>query len=65
MLGRLLRHSIRAHDVYAIRKTVPHRREFSIISVHATVPATLYRFQAQRISTLLGYKADGDAEDGV
>ena len=44
------------------------RRHFSVVSIHSSFPASLYRFQLQRHSTLYDVKKgsdDGEVEDGV
>lgn len=50
----------------AAKNNLSPQRKFSIISVHTSFPATLYRFQPQRSSGLFDYQQDGaDYEDAL
>ncbi|SLM35480.1 hypothetical protein LPUS_04778 [Lasallia pustulata] len=65
MLPNVIRNSSWARNVLASQNKFSRRRELSMISVHTSFPASLYRFQPQRSSGLFNYKKGGDIEDGV
>jgi len=63
MLPNFIRYSVCARNVFAPKNNFSPRRKFSIISVHTSFPASLYRFQSRRSSGLFDYKQDSDIED--
>lgn len=66
MLPTFIRHFVCARNVFAPKSNSSSRRKYSIISVHTSFPASLYRFQPRRNSGLFDYKQDSDdIEDGL
>ena len=65
MLPNFIRYPVCARNVFAPKNNFTPRRNFSIIAVHTSFPASLYRFQPRRNSGLFDYKPDGDIEDGL
>lgn len=65
MFANAVRSCASLNKFIASKNILLPKRKFSIISIHTSFPASIYRFQPQRSSGLFGYKQDGDIEDGL
>jgi hypothetical protein len=66
MFANTIRNHAWLRSLFAAPNNFSPRRKFSIISVHTSFPATLYRFQPERSSGLFDCKQDdGEIEDGL